>query len=72
MTKGLKVVVVLWHLKDRKNFSSKHARLWMRGDVTNINGEKRERKKFNDAGRLLTILGKWNAEKYRAFRPKEK
>jgi len=67
MPKGLKVEIVLWHLKDRKNFSAKHARLWLRGEITNINGAKRERKKFNDPGQLLTILGRWNADKYKAF-----
>lgn len=72
LQKGLKVEIVLWHLKDRKNFSAKQARLWIRGDITNINGARPERKKFNDAGQLLTILGRWNAEKFRAFQHRGK
>lgn len=72
MPKGLKVEIVLWHLKDRENFSSKHARLWIRGDIKNTSGPGHEIKKFNDAGELLTILGKWNAERYRALRSGKK
>jgi hypothetical protein len=69
--KGLKVEIVLWHMKGRKkNFMSKDARLWIRGEIKNVNGptSKRRRIIFNDAGQLLTILGKWNAEKLRDFR----
>jgi hypothetical protein len=44
----------------------------MRGDVTKVDGGKRVRKKFNDAGQLITILGKWNAEKLREFRRENK
>ena len=72
MPKGLKVEIVLWHMKERKkNFMSKHARLWIRGDIKNINGPTPERRKFNDAGELLTILGKWNAAKLREFMKKK-
>ncbi|HKW65190.1 MAG TPA: hypothetical protein VJN89_21735 [Candidatus Acidoferrum sp.] len=70
--KGLKVEIVLWHLERRKrDFKSKDARLWIRGDIKNINGPNSGPKKFNDAGELLTILGKWNAAKLRAFRKKK-
>ena len=73
MPKGLKVEIVLWHLDKRSRaFRSKHARLWIRGDVTKIDGGKRERKKFNDAGELITILGRWNAAKLRELRREEK
>jgi hypothetical protein len=70
--KGLKVEIVLWHMKGRENFTSRHAHLWIRGDITRIDDEakpKRTRLKFNDAGKLLTILG--NAEKFRKFRKKK-
>lgn len=70
--KGLKVEIVLWHMKGRKNFVSRHAHLWIRGDITKIDETKpKQRLKFNDAGELLTILGRWNAEKLRDFRKKE-
>jgi hypothetical protein len=73
MPKGLKAEIVLWHLDKRSDeFTSRHARLWIRGDVTKVDGLKRERKKFNDAGQLIAILGKWNAEKLREFRHKKK
>ncbi len=29
--------------------------LWIRGDVTRVDGEKRVREKFNDAGELLSM-----------------
>ena len=70
--KGLKVEIVLWHVQGRKkNFASKDARLWIRGNITNINGPNPGRRKFNDAGELITILGKWNAAKLREFRKKK-
>jgi hypothetical protein len=72
--KGLKVEIVLWHVKGRKkNFMSKDARLWIRGEIKNINGPTSGRRRiiFNDAGGLLTILGKWNAAKLREFRKKK-
>ncbi len=74
MPKGLKVEIVLWHLDKRSDdFTSKHARLWIRGDVTKVGDDgKRVRKKFNGAGKLLAILGEWNAEKLREFRRKKK
>lgn len=69
MPKGLKAEIVLWPLDNRpEDFTSKHARLWIRGDVSKVEGTKRVRKKFNDAGQLISILGKWNAEMLREFR----
>jgi hypothetical protein len=62
--KGLTVKVNLFALeKYVEHFSSKKARLWMRGVVTNA--ETGDRKHFNDAGELITILGKWNSQKFK-------
>jgi hypothetical protein len=67
--RGLTVRLNLWPLdKKPKDFKTKHARLWMRGHVTNL-GTK-EHKVFNDAGDLISTLGKWNAEKLRELRRK--
>jgi hypothetical protein len=62
--KGLTVKINLWAMeKYRDHFNSEKARLWIKGEVTNA--ETKVRKKFNDAGELISILGKWNAEKLR-------
>ena len=69
--KGLTVRINLWALeKYVENFDSAKARLWMRGSVTNA--ETAEEKKFNDAGELLTILGKWNVAKFKQLRKKHR
>jgi predicted RNA methylase len=39
------------------------ARLWMKGQVTHADTGAVE--KFNDAGELVSILGKWNSAKFR-------
>lgn len=65
--KGLTVKVNLWALDAYKDdFDSESARLWIKGQVTHA--DTGEAKKFNDAGELLTILGKWNAEKLRSLK----
>ncbi len=65
--KGLTVKLNLWSLeKYLGDFDSKKARLWVVGEVTNA--ETDEKRKFNDAGELITILGKWNAIKFRQLR----
>jgi hypothetical protein len=62
--KGLTVKINLWpperYLKD---FDSEAARLWIKGVVTNA--DSKEELKFNDAGQLLSILGKWNVVKFK-------
>jgi len=69
--KGLTVRINLWALeKYVENFDSAKARLWMRGSVPNA--ETAEEKKFNDAGELLTILGKWNVAKFKQLRKKHR
>ena len=69
--KGLTVRVNLWALeKYIKYFDGEKARLWVKGEVTNA--ETKERKKFNDPGELITILGKWNAAKFKQLRDSAK
>ena len=59
---GLTVKINLWSLEKTKNkFDTEAARLWIKGQVTHA--DTREVKKINDAGELLTILGKWNVAK---------
>lgn len=65
--KGLTVKVNLWSLATYvDDFNSEKARLWIKGQVTNA--ENRTTKKFNDAGELVSILGEWNAEKFKQLR----
>ena len=65
--KGLTVKINLWALDAYKDqFDSEAARLWIKGQVTHA--DTKETKKFNDAGELLTILGKWNAAKLRSLK----
>ena len=69
--KGLTVRVNLWSLeKYLGDFDSQKARLWVVGEVTNA--ETDEKRKFNDAGELITILGEWNAVKFRQLRKQAK
>ena len=67
--KGLTVKVNLWALEKYVNgFDSESARLWLKGQVTHADtGQVR---KFNDAGELISILGKWNTAKFKALRDK--
>ena len=66
---GLTVKLNLWPMSDRPEyFKSKMAHLWIRGTMTNADTGKN--RFFNDAGDLLSILGKWNAEKLRGFKKK--
>ena len=61
---GLTVKVNLWSLaKVKDQFNAESARLWIKGQVTHADTGKVE--KFNDGGRLLSILGKWNASQLR-------
>ena len=65
--KGLTVRINLWALeKYLGDFDSQKARLWIVGEVTNA--ETDERRKFNDAGELVSILGKWNVAKFKQLR----
>ena len=65
--KGLTVKINLWALeKYLSDFQSQKARLWIVGEVTNA--ETDEKRKFNDAGELITILGKWNVAKFKQLR----
>jgi len=67
--KGLTVKLNLWALDEDvyPDFDSEKARLWIKGQITHADPP-HESKKFNDAGELLTILGKWNAEKFRELK----
>jgi hypothetical protein len=68
---GLTVKINLFSIEkwiDEFNWQS--ARLWMRGQATNA--ATKEVKKFNDAGELITILGKWNGENYKKLKVEKK
>jgi hypothetical protein len=65
--KGLTVKINLWALeKYLDEFQSQKARLWIVGELTNA--ETDEKRKFNDAGELISILGKWNVAKFKQLR----
>ena len=65
--KGLTVKINLWALeKYLDKFNSKMARLWIVGQVTNA--ETDEKRKFNDVGELICILGKWNVAMFKQLR----
>lgn len=64
---GLTVKVNLWSLeKVADRFSAEAARLWIKGQVTHADSGRVQ--KFNDAGELLTILGRWNVAKLREIK----
>jgi hypothetical protein len=68
--KGLTVKINLWALeKYMANFDSESARLWIKGQLTHA--DTGEVKKFNDAGELISILGKWNSEKFKELKGKK-
>jgi hypothetical protein len=67
MNKGLTVKINLWPVsRDLAEVSAERARLWIKGQVTNI--ESKQVKKFNDAGELITVLGKWNVKKVQSLK----
>jgi hypothetical protein len=66
---GLTVKINLWSLKTYvDNFNSEKARLWIKGQVENA--ETGAKEKFNDAGKLITILGRWNTAKFKQLKKK--
>ncbi len=69
--KGLTVKINLWALeKYVDDFNSEKARLWIKGEVTNA--ETKESELFNDAGELVSLLGKWNVAKFKQLRKRRK
>ena len=65
--KGLTVKINIWSLeKFLDKYDSARARLFIRGQATHADTGKT--KIFNDAGELITILGKWNAEKVKKLK----
>jgi len=64
--KGLTIALNLFPLTPLEEFDSRAARLWIMGQVRNV--DTNEVKKFNDAGQLISILGKWNAQKFQERR----
>ena len=67
--KGLTVKINLWSMAPyKKDFDAESARLWIKGQVTNA--DTKEAKKFNDAGELISILGKWNTVKLKSLKNK--
>jgi hypothetical protein len=67
--KGLTVKINFFSMpKKQSGFNSTMARLWVKGQVTQtVNGKKRKRI-FNDAGQLISILGKWNTENFKRLK----
>ena len=62
--KGLTVRINLFSLDSYlEDFDSEKARLWMKGQA--VNEQTGEKKLFNDAGELVSTLGKWNAAQFR-------
>ena len=58
--KGLTVKLNLFSLDSYlEDFNSEKARLWIKGQVVNSHTD--EKKIFNDAGELISILEKWNS-----------
>ena len=69
--KGLMVKINFWALeKYVESFDSEMARLWMKGQVTHA--DTGEVVKFNDAGELVSVLGKWNSAKFREVKKSAK
>jgi hypothetical protein len=69
--KGLTVALNFFSInKDLKEFNSMMARQWFRGQATHV--DTKEVLKFNDAGQLITILGKWNSARYKELKAAEK
>jgi hypothetical protein len=68
--KGLTVRINLFSLGSYlDDFDSEKARLWIKGQA--INEQTNEKKLFNDAGELVTTLGKWNAAQFRTLKKAE-
>jgi hypothetical protein len=68
---GLTVRVNLFALTNfLDDVKTRRARLWIKGLVTNA--ETKKAIVFNDAGELITILGKWNTAKFKQLRAKSK
>jgi hypothetical protein len=69
--KGLTVALNFFSIeKDLDWFNSQAARLWFRGQVTHV--DTKEVAKFNDAGQLITILGRWNSARYKELKAAKK
>jgi len=69
--KGLTAKIICFLINEYLDeFNSQMARLWMRGQITHADTHQVE--KFNDAGELLSILGKWNAAKFRELQGVQK
>ena len=65
--KGLTVRINLFSLDSYlADFDSERARLWIKGQA--INEQTDEKKLFNDAGELVSTLGKWNAAQFRSLK----
>jgi hypothetical protein len=69
--KGLTVALNFFSInKDLKEFDSQTARSWFRGQVKHV--DTKEVVKFNDAGQLITILGRWNSARYKELKAAKK
>lgn len=69
-TKGLRARIHLYAMDPYlDDLDSRAARLNIQGSIINETDlDSTEEKKFNDAGELITILGKWNSALYRKKR----
>ena len=68
--KGLTVKVNLWPPRWQEQTKADEARLLIAGMVTHADDGRK--KMFNDAGELLTTLGKWNVERFKDLRKQHK
>jgi hypothetical protein len=69
--KGLTVAINLWSLETYLDkFDAYKARLFMKGQITNA--ETKKRRNFREAGQLITILGEWNAAKFKQLKREAK
>jgi hypothetical protein len=65
---GLTVKINLWSMgKLLRRFDSRRAKLFIRGQVTR---DDEKHVIFNGPGELLSILGSWNAQKFRELKRK--
>jgi hypothetical protein len=66
---GLTVKINLFPVShDIKQVSAERARLWIKGQVKDLEHPTDKPTIFNDAGQLITILGKMNAKKVKELK----
>ena len=68
--RGLTVRINLWALDTYEHIQQQDSRHFIKGEATNEHTLKKE--KFNDAGQLLSLLGKWNSAQLKVVRSTKK